>query len=102
MLAGNNRVYSDMHSARTWYMQSVHTVLAHAAYSGPCGSARWPRLQYPRMLLALVLEFESHRGDIVNFFAKIEKDQLLRASIAWVGAIRRESTREERAEIFSR
>ena len=27
---------------------------------------------------------------------------LLRAPIAWVGTIRRESTREERAEIFSR
>ena len=31
-----------------------------------------------------------------------EKDQLLRAPLAWVGTIRRESTREERAEIFSR
>ena len=31
------------------------------------------------MLLALVLEFESHRGEILKLFAKNKKDQLLRA-----------------------
>ena len=30
-------------------------------------------------MLALILKFEYHRGEIVNLFAKIEKDQLLRA-----------------------
>ena len=33
----------------------------------------------PRMLLELVREFESRRGDILYLFAKIKKDQLLRA-----------------------
>ena len=56
----------------------------------------------PRMLLVLVREFESRRGEILNIFAKIKKDQLLRERLAWVGTIGRESTREERAEIFSR
>ena len=33
----------------------------------------------PRMLLVLVREFESRRGEILNLYAKIKKDQLLRA-----------------------
>ena len=37
---------------------------------------------YPEMLLLilLVLEFESHRGEILRLFARIKKDQLLKAS----------------------
>ena len=31
------------------------------------------------MLLVLVREFESRRGEILNLFAKIKKDQLLKA-----------------------
>ena len=31
------------------------------------------------MLLVLVREFESRRGEILNLFAKIKKGQLLRA-----------------------
>ena len=55
------------------------------------------------MLLALVLEFESHRGEILSIFAKItkEEDQLLRAaSVGRHNSIRRESMREERANIL--
>ena len=52
------------------------------------------------ILMVLVLEFESRRGEILNLFAKIKEDQLLRERLAWVGTIRLESTREERAEIF--
>ena len=33
----------------------------------------------PRMLLVLVLEFESRRGEHLNVFAKIKKNQLLGA-----------------------
>ena len=65
-------------------------------------SPRWS--SGPRMLLLIVLvrEFESRRDEILNLFAKIQKkNQLLRAP-AWVSTIRRESTREERAEIFLR
>ena len=53
------------------------------------------------LLIVFVREFESHRGDIMNLFAKTEKDQLLRAPSA-VSADRRESTTEQRAGIFSR
>ena len=31
------------------------------------------------MLLVLVMEFESRRGEILNLFAEIKKDRLLRA-----------------------
>ena len=31
------------------------------------------------MLLVLVREFESRRGEILNLFAKIKRDQLLKA-----------------------
>ena len=42
-------------------------------------SPRWCS-GYPRILLALVLEFDSHRSEILNMFAKMrKKDQLLRA-----------------------
>ena len=42
-------------------------------------SLRWTSGS-PRMLLVLVREFESRRGEILNLFAKIKKkDQLLRA-----------------------
>ena len=41
------------------------------------------------MGLVLVLEFESRRGEIVNFFAEIKMDQLLRAP----GVGRHNSTR---------
>ena len=63
-------------------------------------SPRWTSGS-PRMLLELICEFESRRGEIMSLSAKIKKDQLLRAPS--VGStIRRASTREERAEIFSR
>ena len=54
------------------------------------------------MLVVLVLEFESRRGEILIFFATIQhNDRLLRApTVAWVRTIRREPTREERAEVF--
>ena len=65
-------------------------------------SPRWTSGS-PRMPLVLIRGFESRRGKILIFFAKIKKkDQLLRASSAGKRTIRRESTREERAEIFSR
>ena len=55
------------------------------------------------MKLVLVCEFKSRRGEILNIFVKKKKkeDQLLRAPSV-ESTIRRESTREEIAEIFSR
>ena len=48
----------------------------------------------------MVLESKSQRGEIFIFLQEYTKEeQSLRA---WVGAIRRESTREQRAELFSR
>ena len=49
---------------------------------------------------ALILEFESRRGDIIlyiiaNLFARMKKGISCWERLAWVGAIRRESTREE-------
>ena len=41
-------------------------------------SPRWTSSGSPRMLLVLVREFESRRGEILNLIAKIEKGQLLR------------------------
>ena len=67
-----------------------------------CRSPRWSSGN-PRMLLVLVREFESRRGEILTFFATKKKDQLLSASsVGKHNSIRRESTRQERAEIFSR
>ena len=46
---------------------------------GVCMSPRWTSGS-PRMLLVLVREFESRRGEILNLFEKKKKkDQLLRA-----------------------
>ena len=45
---------------------------------GVCMSPRWTSGS-PRMLLVLVREFESRRGEILNLFAK-KKNQLLRAT----------------------
>ena len=43
-----------------------------------CRSPRWTSGS-PRMIAVLVREFESRRGEILNLFAKIKNDQLLRA-----------------------
>ena len=58
------------------------------------------------LLIALVREFESHRGEILNLFSKKKEGSTAESAsgerLAWVGAIRREATREEqRAEVFS-
>ena len=64
-------------------------------------SPRWSGSGNPRMLLVLVREFESRCSEILNFFAK-KKDQLRYCErLTRVSTIRRESTREERAEVFS-
>ena len=67
-------------------------------------SPRWSS-DYRRILLALILEFNSHRGEILKILAKMQKneDQLLRTpSSAGRYTLRRESTREENTEFFSR
>ena len=74
-------------------------------FSGVSFHPRWTRSGSgsPRMLLVLVREFESRRGEILNVFAKINKKRInCWERLAWVSTIRRESTREDRAEIFSR
>ena len=45
-----------------------------------------------------VLEFESCRGEIFNLFARMKKGSTAESVYVeeWVGAIRRESTREEK------
>lgn len=54
------------------------------------------------ILVVVILEFESHRCEILNLFATIRKDETAESAyVAWVGPIRRESTRDERAETFS-
>ena len=57
--------------------QEVHTTssLVLCAFSR---SPRWTSGS-PRMLLVLIREFECRRGEILNLFAQIKKDQLLRA-----------------------
>ena len=62
-------------------------------------SPRWTSGS-PRMLLVWVREFESRRGEILNFFAKKKKDQLLRAPS--VGKHNATRVDEGRAEISSR
>ena len=59
--------------------------------------------------LAWVLELHNHRCKLcwLNFFAEIYMEKKGSTNIcnrlaAWVGTIRRESTREENAEFFSR
>ena len=71
------------------YMKDVHI----------SRSPRWTSGS-PRMLLVLIREFESRRGEILNLFAKKKKDQLLRAP----GVGNHNSTRvvQGRAEISSR
>ena len=58
------------------------------------------------LLVVLVLEFDSHRGEILILLRNMQKrkkDQLHRERLAaWAGTIRRESTREQNAEILSR
>ena len=55
----------------------------------PCWAEFPPRWSIdsgnPRMLLVLVREFEPRRGEIFGLFAKIKKDQLLRAPNNSVG-----------------
>ena len=65
-------------------------------------SPRWTSGS-PRMLLVLIREFESRRCEILIFFAKKKEERInCWERLAWVRIIRRESTREEIAEIFSR
>ena len=45
-------------------------------------------------------EFEARRGEILNLFAKVKKDQPLRAPSVLVSTVRRQTTREKRAEIL--
>ena len=78
--------------------QNHSVIMLYAWYISP----RWTSGS-PRMLLVLVREFESRRGKISNLSAIKKKDQLkCWDRLAWLSTIRRKSTREERAEIFSR
>ena len=54
------------------------------------------------LLIAFILEFESHRGDILHSNTKKKKGINCRERLARVGASRRESTSEERAQPSSR
>ena len=57
----------------------------------------------PALIMVLVREFESRRGEILSLFAKIKGSTTVAECLAWVStAVRRKPTREERAEIFSR
>ena len=49
-----------------------------------------------RMLLALVLEFESRRGEVLKLLAKIRKDQLLRAPTRSVSRLNSTRVDEEK------
>ena len=65
-------------------------------------SPRWSS-GHPRVLLALVLEFDSHRREISLNLQKCKKRINFGERLAaWVRTNRRESTREENAEFFSR
>ena len=59
-----------------------------------CRPGRPLTVGYPRMLLALVLEFESHRGEIFEIICKKKKEEGSTAE----SEIRLESTREERVD----
>ena len=80
------------------YLFSSWGILALQNRSPRCtsGSPRMP------LLIVLIREFESRRDEILNLLAKIWKRSNCWERLAWVSTIRRESTREERAEIFSR
>ena len=55
------------------------------------------------LLIVLVLDFESRRGEIWSYFPpKKEGWTNCWECLAWVGAIRRGLTREESAEVFPR
>ena len=58
-------------------MHNLHFIIA-VGTTCESWSPRWASGS-PRMLLMLIREFESRRGEILIFFAKIKKDQLLRA-----------------------
>ena len=60
---------------------------------------RWcTRSGIPRMLLVLILEFEPRRGDILIFFSVQEKMIKCWERLALIDTIRRESSREGRAQ----
>ena len=75
--------------------------MRYRSYQSPWGSVN---SGYARMLLiVLVLDFESRRGDILNLFAKKkEKESICLERLAWVGTMRCVSTREEIAEVLPR
>ena len=50
----------------------------------------------------MLLPFQSQRGQILNLFAKIRERINCWERLARVGTIRRESRREEQAEVLSR
>ena len=55
-----------------------------------------------QILIALLSEFESQRGDIFIFLWINNKELIAESGfVEWVGVIRHESTTEERAEAFS-
>ena len=60
-----------------------------------------PRTILLQCLLLLVLEYESCRGDILNLLHTYTRINFWE-HLAWAGIFRRESTREARAEVFSR
>ena len=76
----------------TWYL--VPGIAPVVYYSGN------PNPRIPVLLLTvLVRVFESRRGEILNLFAKIKRGSTAESAyVAWVSTVRRESTREERAE----
>ena len=66
----------------------VLSLNSHDLYPSPRWSGGYPRIL---LFIALVLEFDPHRGEILK-----RERQLA----AWVGTVRRESKREENAELL--
>ena len=80
------RTYYTSTGIKSWCHLSLHSIKLRLVLIEQ--SPRWTtRSGNRRMLLVLVLvrELESRRGEILNLFAKIKRDQLLRAPNNSVG-----------------
>ena len=67
-------------SPRVFDPGTLYTFIETPFWTEICSTTRSPLLfnGYPRVLLSLVFEFDSHRGDIFDFFAETQKIYQLR------------------------
>ena len=86
-------------ASRAWYIFIRMSIYTQSTwYKTEFRNFRSPRWTSgsPRVLLALVLEFESRRGEVLKLLAKIRKDQLLRAPTRSVSRLNSTRVDEEK------